>query len=363
MKLIHGDCLEQMAHMEANSIDFIVTDPPYGLHFMGKSWDSKVSDWGIWLQALRICKPGTWLAAFGASRKHHLLMTALETAGWEIRDVIMWLFGSGFPKSFNNFGLKGYGTALKPAYEPIILAMKPLDGTFSENAVKWGIAGLNIDDSRIATNELKPYSPGLHINSPTTFNDDNWKGKDQLKQAPNGRWPANLILDEQAAEQLDLFTGILKSPGSGVRRKNAKNSWKNSCDEIIPNNYLPPDSGGASRFFYCAKASIRERNAGLEGMPLKDAGFKNSSGRGIQRGDAYTEIKRQNNHPTVKPIALMKYIVKLLAPPGNPICLDPFMGSGTTGIACHDLGIDFIGIEKETEYFEIAKNRIENTNT
>lgn len=282
--------------MDCNTIDFIVTDPPYGLNFMGKKWDSQVPNQEIWAEVFRICKPGAMLAAFGGSRTHHHLMVALEQAGWEIRDVIMWIYGSGFPKSHNYFGFDGYGTALKPAYEPIIIAMKPLEGTYAKNASKWGLGGINIDDSRIQS-----------------------------------RWPANLIFDEESAKILDEQTGILKSGKPGTRRKDHKtNCMTGNLNLTGKKESGIGDSGGASRFFYCAKASAKEKNIGCE----------------------------KNNHPTVKPISLMKYIIKLLAPPGNPLLLDPFSGSGSTLIAAKELGIRAIGIEMNSEYCEIAEKRI-----
>lgn len=345
MTVIQGDCIEVMRSMADNSIDFIVTDPPYGLHFMGKGWDKfKQSNYDLspvkqvmsidgysrvarsfncgntesgtydpkrddefqefmrqfGLETLRILKPGGHLAMFGAPRRHHRQMSGLEDAGFEIRDCIAWIFGQGFPKS-HNFGRqlgedwKGYGTALKPAYEPIILAMKPLDGTFAQNAEKWGVAGINIDESRIGTEEIKTCAKEKGSSFTHLGKGEGYNGC--LESVHKGRWPANIIFDEEAAAELDEMTG---------------------------NN--------VSRFFYCAKASSAERNRGLE--------------------------ERSNIHPTIKPIALMKYILKLLAPPGNPTCLDPFAGSGSTLVAAKELGINCIGIEKEKEYCDIAKARI-----
>lgn len=325
--IIHGDCLEEMRKMPENSIDFIVTDPPYGLYFMGKNWDGEIPSKEYWQSALKIAKPGSMMAAFGGSRTHHRLMYTIEDAGWEIRDVIMWIYGSGFPKSHNHFGLPGYGTALKPAYEPIILAMKSLDGTYVQNVEKWGLGGINIDESRIETNEK--WSQKCHdINSNGLLLK---KGTiERLCETHHaGRWPANIILDEEAGQMLDEQTGNLgKSLGGKSGNENA------FCGGFINDPYEGKkpgfgDFGGASRFFYCAKASTKERGEG-------------------------------NNHPTVKPISLMKYIIKLLAPPGKPILLDPFAGSGTTLIAAKELGIDAIGIEKEKEYHEIAERRIAN---
>lgn len=385
-KIIHADCLEEMNKMSDNSIDFIVTDPPYGFNFMGKKWDSKVPNIEIWKEALRICKPGSMLAAFGGSRTHHHLMIALEQAGWEIRDVIMWLYGQGFPKSLDIskaidkakglnrkvIGIKpghkgfennnshslngewsrpwtldqekvnlyhsqteansdlaktfsGYGTALKPAYEPIIIAMKPLEGTFAQNAEKWGLGGINIDDCRIETSEEKIIVKGTKSSGGIL---NRVEGKRISEYLAKGRWPANIILDQESGEFLDEQTGILKS-GSGVKNPIGgattgfhTSNWKDS-------GYREGDSGGASRFFYCAKASNKERG-------------------------------ELNNHPTVKPISLMKYIIQLLAPPNNPTLLDPFAGSGTTLLAALELKIKCIGIEKELEYIEIIKKRLNN---
>lgn len=296
--IINGHCLEEMLKMEPNSIDFIVTDPPYGLHFMGKHWDKELPAVDVWEEAFRICKPGSMIAAFGGSRTHHHLMIALEKADFEIRDVIMWLFGSGLPKSHNHFEFPGYGTGLKPAYEPIILAMKPLDGTFKQNAEKWGVGGINIEASRIETNDYWNRK-ALAI---TKSIYGKRKALDRFSN-PMGRWPANIILDEETAQAVNEQSGELKR------------------------HIEFRDSRGASRFFYCSKASSKERGKG-------------------------------NNHLTVKPLSLMKYIITLLAPPGDPLLLDPFAGSGSTLVAAKELGIRFIGIEKEKEYCEIANARI-----
>lgn len=331
-QVIKGDCLLEMANMAEHSIDFIVTDPPYGLKFMGKQWDHGVPGIDFWKEAVRICKPGSIMAAFGGSRTHHRLMCAIEDAGWEIRDVVMYLYGSGFPKSHNHFGFEGYGTALKPAYEPIIIAMAPLEGTFKQNAQKWGVAGINIDESRVGIKE----NDDIYIKNPHTQNRGEnkiygvHKGSDY--KVPVGRWPANLILDEEAAELLDEQTGILKSGQHKphYRSKMEKCLTHNKFNPISGYD-IPSNSGGASRFFYCAKASSAERNRGLEG---------------------------KNIHCTVKPLSLMKYLLNLLAPPGDPIVLDPFCGSGSTLVAAKELGIRSIGIEKSEEYCEIARARI-----
>jgi len=328
--IVHGDCLEVMKRFPDNYIDFICCDPPYGLNFMGKKWDSAIPNSEIWSECLRICKPGSMLAAFGGSRTHHHLMMALEQAGWEIRDVIMYLYGQGFPKSHNKFGLDGYGTALKPAYEPIIICMKPLDGTYAQNVEKWDIGGINIDDSRIEGNKRKVgcINPGKRSEGSSEWNKSSL-GKQREVDLTKGRWPANIILDEEAGVLLDHQSGILKS---GHLRQNINTESKNNvygkkkCANV---NEFKSSTGGASRFFYCAKASSKERG-------------------------------NENHHPTVKPISLMRYIIKLLAPPNNPVLLDPFCGSGSTLIAAKELGIEAIGIEREEDYCEIAKKRVQN---
>lgn len=287
--LINGDCLEIMPTLEKNSVDAIVTDPPYGLSFMGKSWDHGVPGVEFWKATLRVAKPGAFLLAFGGTRTHHRLTCAIEDAGFEIRDCMMWIYGSGFPKSHNLHGeYEGWGTALKPAWEPIIVARKPLEGTVAENVLKWGCGAMNIDDSRVEIigDRRSPLGADGIVHR-TTGNSYGEHKESEGFDLSKGRWPANAILDEEAGAMLD---------------------------------------GGASRFFYCAKASKSERGEG-------------------------------NNHPTVKPISLLNYLLRLVCQPGG-IVLDPFMGSGSTGIAAQNFGFKFIGIEREKSYCEIADARI-----
>lgn len=327
MNIVNGDCLEVMKTYPNNHFSAIVSDPPYGLSFMGKDWDRGIPGEAYWKEALRICKPGSHLLAFGGTRTFHRLACAIEDAGWEIRDCISWLYGSGFPKSHNHFGIPGYGTALKPAWEPIIMAMKPCEGTFAQNAEKWGQTGININGCRIGTTRNVPASPS----SQRTVNAYGQFGEDQDWNMNHGRWPANLILDEVAAEMLDQQTSELgKSAGTkGDKSKNKVliGGWK-TPDLGISIGF--GDSGGASRFFYVAKASTAERNRGCE----------------------------KNSHPTVKPIKLMEYLIKLIAPPKDSLLLDPFAGSGTTLLAAQNLGIKCVGIEMSADYCEIAKARI-----
>ena len=582
--ILHGDCLEEMKKMGDNSISGIVTDPPYGLSFMGKGWDHAVPGIEYWREAFRILKPAGHILAMGGTRTVHRLTSAIEESGFEIRDCIMWIYGSGFPKSHNQFGCEGYGTALKPAYEPIIMAMKPCDGTFKQNYEKWDQAGINIDGCRIPRSDTDPN----HRHNPSQGNNGETSifgcGGHNGNLSNKGRWPANVIFDEFNERILALKDNIpndiisviqeyycdYKLPGLSEENRNLSKSRKKEkrtvlqsgvllagsngtdekretsdvgqetqervcsenateqenvkgegqsqvsgllvqsglssyqpfgadsdstsvsktddktardsrtsnnsgniaessshasgscpssewCEERqqnrkpgndeqldsqngtqgdsertpsieirertlkvlacdVPERWLkyfsdsgeeirsphcaakmldeqsgeckppgnkansfgdaifgsdiktrnipgqncyPGQSGGASRFFYCAKTSSRERNEGLEGMPLVEGGFKNDSGRGIARDKPYDPVKYRNNHPTVKPLKLMRYLITLIMPPKDGVLLDPFAGSGSTIIAAHQLGVKAIGIEKQAEYVEIAKKRLE----
>jgi site-specific DNA-methyltransferase (adenine-specific) len=323
---------------------------------MGKDWDNAVPGSDYWKSCLRIIKPGGFLLAMGGSRTFHRLALSIEEAGFEIRDTIMWIYGSGFPKSHNDFGIDGYGTALKPAYEPIIMAMKPLDGTFKQNAEKWGQAGINIEGCRIGTDDTRvPASKNVL----GIMNDDGWKCKPMIVGSAKGRWPANVIFDEEAGQLLDEQSGQSKSPAFVTQGQSSNQGIIYGADQRnLRKVSCQNDSGGASRFFYCAKASSRERNEGLEGLPFQKAGIKNDSGRGLSESDPMKEIQYKNNHPTVKPIKLMEYLIRLVMPPKDGILLDPFAGSGTTILAAKRLGFNAIGIEKQAEYVDIARARI-----
>lgn len=318
--------------MAANSIDCILTDPPYGLKFMGKDWDHGIPGIPFWKEALRVAKPGAVMLVFGGARTYHRLTCAIEDAGWEIRDCIMWLHGQGFPKS-HNFGRKlgdqweGYGTALKPAYEPIIVCMKPLDGTFLQNAEKWSVSGINIDKSRIYTDQK-------YIRKQSKNIDDFFVGKKQNfhERHSSGRWPANVILDEVAAELLDKRSIFSRSCKINKHNKYKtgfecnQNSFYIKGDWSAKNTYS--DSGGASRFFYCAKACPSDRG-------------------------------KENTHPCVKPQKLLQYLLKMIMPPKpEAIVLDPFVGSGSTLVAAKNLGFNAIGIELVQEYVDIAEKRL-----
>lgn len=344
------------------SFDTVLTDPPYGFSFMGKEWDQGIPGKHFWELIWLTCKPGAMLMAFGGTRTFHRLTCAIEDADWQIRDCLMWLYGSGFPKSLDiskaitapgsDFSKKwsGYGTALKPAWEPIIMAMKPLDGTFAENAEKHGVAGLNIDVARI---KGLPRDPGFvsapELRSPKSRGLTMGKMKSETpRKTPMGRFPANLLLDEEAAEMLDRVSGDTESNGGTGEMNRGKTNIAMNESQGRYWNY--GDHGGASRFFYIAKADKGDRgNKEDLDMPLfntKDPGL-------------------QNIHPTVKPLELMEkliilqtYLCKLTSTPTGGLILDPFLGSGSTLIAAKRSGRSAIGIEKEEKYCEIAAKRL-----
>jgi len=400
--LYNGDCLTVMAELPENSVDTIITDPPYGLEFMGVNWDHGVPGIPFWEAALRVTKPGATLLAFGGTRTHHRLMCAIEDAGWEIRDMIMWVYSTGFPKSHDiskaidktagaerevigcrshspkagaaHFGQAecteyvyslpttdaaklwdGWGTALKPAWEPIILAMKPRDGTFVNNAFKWGVAGLNIDGCRIKTNKYLGRQQGT-MPHPMDWGNKS-KGNNGITYGhPGGRWPANLIHDG-SDEVLALFP-VTKSPCKTPSSK-PRTSGVVYGRFAYSGSIGYADSGSAARFFYCAKPSTSEREAGL--ADVEEGLFHRTNSGGLERDPRWSPVPRRNTHPTVKPLALMRYLAKLTKTPTGGIVLDPFMGSGTTGMAAILEGRNFIGIEINPRYLDIAKGRIQYT--
>jgi site-specific DNA-methyltransferase (adenine-specific) len=436
-QIIHGDCFEVLKTIPDGSIDLILTDPPYGLSFMGKNWDHGVPGVQFWIEALRVAKPGAHLFAFGGTRTFHRLAVAIEDAGWEIRDTIMWVYGSGFPKSLdvskaidkiavvecpacngigkntelesweewikktqdyggtrkewerlqdlsicnvcnstgkvrgaerevvgkssrcvgpsqvgvNGIGTfkevnwsdsnnitapatpeaqqwQGWGTALKPAFEPIIVARKPLTGTVAENVLQWGTGGINIDGCRVPLNGevLTMTRPAANPNTDTKAPQTNRSDKPFEYRNDQGRWPANLIHDG-SEEVVGLFpyqkSGKVKP--RVIKRDKTVVDLKRGLTQKT--GHFLSSEGSAARFFYCAKASKSERSKG-------------------------------NTHPTVKPLALMKYLITLGLPPGGTV-LDPFCGSGTTALACKELGRNYICIEKELEYYQIACNRLD----
>ena len=404
-EIIHGDALEVLKGMEANSVDAVVTDPPYGLvgasrgsssqpgdlatpygrsgpskkrgGFMGKEWDASIPGAEYWSEALRIAKPGAYILAFGGTRTFHRLAVAIEDAGWEIRDTLMWVYGSGFPKSRNvcldmdkmdghgNRGHRiavanrhhpdgtlepngehlpayepktdaakqwaGWGTALKPAWEPIIMARKPMVGTVAENVLAWGTGALNIDGCRVAHVTVDGGNLAVNPHLRSHINGGNGghiiateSERRVVTPDPAGRWPANLIHDGSE----EVLAGFPKSSTTGKRSDKSKSAEVGGTIWLANNHQSTEytDAGFAARFFYCAKASKSDRGTG-------------------------------NNHPTVKPTELMRYLVRLVTPPGGKV-IDPFSGSGSTGKAAVLEGFKFIGIEREAEYVAIAEARI-----
>ena len=461
IRLHNHDCLEVLKMMIEDEVfvDSIVTDPPYELGFMGRSWDST----GIafqketWELCFKILKPGGHLLAFSGSRTYHRMAVAIEDAGFEIRDQVMWLYGSGFPKSMNvgkaldkklgneriktgekkthsNKGIKqseqrtaigagafgqeveeevtvgtteweGWGTALKPAHEPLVLARKPLsEKSVVDNVLKHRTGGINIDECRVEGNDAKypdtnpdfrdqgrqskenmgidKLSFGQTENvkrkkvvrksrdENSVWTDDNSgmkaEGSEYADADPRGRFPSNIMHDGSDVVK-DIFpynkAGSYKGEGS-----KSGGIWNKSTGKPAGREY--GDEGSASRYFYCAKTSKAERNQGLDNLPTKKA----SSMPGRRNADDMKDSKidndvtgrfvteKKNVHPTVKPIKLMKYLCRLITPKGGTV-LDPFMGSGSTGMAAKEENFDFVGIEKEEEYFNIASARIESVET
>lgn len=332
------------------SVDSVVTDPPYGLKFMGRHWDHGVPAVDVWAECLRVLKPGGHLLSFGGSRTYHRLVVAIEDAGFEIRDQIMWIYGSGFPKSHNLDGAwKGWGTALKPAHEPICVARKPLAGTVAANVLAHCTGALNIDACRIATTEK--LGNGVTASQAIVGYDGGFRTT-RTEGSLLGRWPANLIHDG-SEEVMASFPDANHKTGGPAKTSIGGNGAYNGGDARVPVGY--DDSGSASRFFYCAKSSRTDRNEGLGcgGQPAVSGG---ATMRDREQADWHE--RNGNHHPTVKPTDLMAYLVRLVTPPGG-LVLDPFMGSGSTGKAAIRESFQFVGIEREGDYVDIARARIE----
>ena len=352
-----GDCLQTLRQMPDNSVDSIVTDPPYGLSFMGKKWDYDVPTVEIWAECLRVLKPGGHLLAFAGTRTQHRMAVRIEDAGFEIRDMLAWIYGSGFPKSHN--GPWG-GTALKPAIEPITLARKPLIGTVAANWQEYGTGALNIDGCRVAGEGAEAGRTRHGGGTANTYAQDEWTKANLASMGgnpmPDGRWPANLIHDG-SDEVVELFPANCKTgKGGGAGMGFHGGEWPADSERGYG------DTGSAARFFYCAKASRRDRNEGCDSLPQRmpgnavdraspRAGEEGTAGRGSRSGP------RENHHPTVKPTDLMAYLCRLVTPPGG-VVLDPFMGSGSTGKAALREGLRFIGCELSPDYMAIAEARI-----
>ena len=364
MLLLNGDCIEQMQKLidDGVQLESVVTDPPYELGFMGKSWDASgiAFDKKTWELAFELLNPGGYLLAFSASRNYHRMAVAVEDAGFEIRDQIMWIYGSGFPKSLN-LG-DGWGTALKPAHEPIVMARKFIEGTNKNNREKYGTGGINIDGCRVGKEILEEQIAG-RSNKIGTF-----ERKDMITPKREGRYPANVMHDGSDVVQ-DIFPKTSKSTGGKTKSAFGDIYGTYSGDVLSSSAGGFGDEGSASRYFYCPKTSAEERNRGLESFTAKPMAWGNQAKAELKRGNLdfkgnqgdgskHNKVAmRLNTHPTVKPQELMKYLCRLVTPKGG-VVLDPFMGSGSTGMAAKDEGFDFIGIEKEEEYFEIASARI-----
>ena len=406
-KITHANIKDWAKNYTGEPFDGILCDPPYELGFMGKSWDSSgiAFDKDMWSDLLRILKPGGHLLAFSGSRTYHRMAVAIEDAGFEIRDQLIWMYGSGFPKSLNigkavdklqgnerewvskspfqaseeaekrsegkcqsgrtthpditkgTSEWEGYGTALKPAHEPCVLARKPLDGTVANNVLKWGTGGLNIDGTRVAGK----WNGSTRTNSPDTKQVYGDYAKIQTEQHPQGRFPSNLILD--GSDEVEAVFPRTKSgskPGQSGKNMAGFGDARNSS-RVIENAY--GDSGSASRFFYTAKASKSERNAGLEGLPdIEQHGHYAQDEWSRQNMGNTPDAKREptkNNHPTVKPLSLTKYLATLIKPPTGGRLLVPFSGSGSEMIGALQAGWEYVeGVELTEEYIPIAEARI-----
>lgn len=405
--IINSDCIDGMRMFPDNYFDSVVTDPPYELGFMGKTWDASGIAYNVamWREALRVLKPGGHMLAFSGSRTYHRMVCAIEDAGFEVRDQIMWIYGSGFPKSLDvskaidkaagavrevigtiqrapagsvdesqsggrNYRMggeqaitapvtdaaqqwQGWGTALKPAHEPICVARKPLVGTVAANVLEWGAGAVNIDACRVDADDGEnrarpPRTPNQILGG--------GKGTNLTASAHNniGRWPANLLHDGSE----EVLAAFPTTGPSNVRHPTGKD------DRGVPGFTMRradteprgvSDSGGsAARFFYCAKASKRDRDEGLDAFEIQAAGGL----QGRNDGSLGSITLRANIHPTVKPTDLMRYLCRLITPPGGTV-LDPFAGSGSTGKAAVSEGFSFVGFELSAEYAAIAQARID----
>jgi DNA modification methylase len=406
---MHGDCRDLLRTLPDASIDSIVTDPPYELGFMGKSWDSTGIAYqvDVWRECLRVLKHGGHLLAFGGSRTYHRLACAIEDAGFQIRDQIMWVYGSGFPKSLNiskaidktenpetwennAYGggnskceecgkwmisgspckcpkpvveyktaeakqWEGWGTALKPAHEPIVLARKPLDGTVAQNVLWYGTGALNINECRVHRAEDDVSIAGHRtVTFGTQETSSGGDGSGGWSQNDAGRFPANFIHDG-SDEVLEMFPQAGGGFGKRGKLNGGATNWGfDGHGQTVGYG----DSGSAARFFYCAKASKTDRNEGLNDFaPKRDADRIATDGAGGENPRNRTNTAKVNHHPTVKPTTLMRYLIRLVTPPDGTV-LDPFTGSGSTGKAAILEGFKFVGIEQDADYVRIAESRI-----
>ena len=406
-KINHANIKDWAKNYDGELFDGILCDPPYELGFMGKSWDSSgiAFDTEMWADIFKLLKPGGHLLAFSGSRTYHRMAVAIEDAGFEIRDMIEWVYGSGFPKSLNigkavdkmqgnerevvgkiaqpgstNKRLamgngwqdepdltkgtsewEGYGTALKPAHEPCVLARKPLDGTVANNVLKHGTGGLNIDGTRVKTDEQLNYGTGKKSNVGFKTSPQN---NDRPVYDGSGRFPANLIHDGS-----DEVVGLFPDSNGGAFPKKSNiptgQHYDGGWGAVDNGKRTEMGSGSASRFFYTAKASKSERNAGLEGFDTKvngayDGNVDTTKARKIGANPERQNIPTANGHPTVKPLSLTKYLATLIKPPTGGRLLVPFSGSGSEMIGALQAGWEYVeGVELTEEYIPIAKARIE----
>lgn len=401
VSIIHGDSFEEMPKLEAESFDGGVTDPPYGIRFMGKAWDGKDIEaqanlrstqrqppnkdgskrsgprktiaesagtydrshsanvnFQLWTEAwaremFRILKPGAHLVCFASTRTYHRMTCGIEDAGFEIRDQLAWVFGSGFPKSLNLDGeWEGWGTALKPAYEPIVLARKPFAGTVAANVAKYGTGALNVAGCRIGTTPIKTQG-GSKGGAVAEFG-----FRPEIQgELHAGRWPANLAHDG-SPEVIALFPDDAgaAAPVNGNEPSALTGDIFGARERIA--GPFHADGGSAARFFYCAKASGADRNQGCEDLHERFVNLQpGASGTSSPRAGTGRTSARANHHPTVKPGELMRWLCRLITPPGGRI-IDPFLGSGTTGVAAVMENFSFTGIERESDYFSICRARI-----
>ena len=429
-----GKMQDVLEELPPESVDAIVTDPPYELGFMGKSWDSSGVAFSkdTWEHCLRVLKPGGYLLAFGGTRTFHRIACVIEDAGFEIRDTIMWLYGSGFPKSLNiglaidkkngvesevigrakgagstgdndagnqtfvsknqyedgTYDIKkaqnkwsGWGTCLKPAYEPVIVARKPFTGSLVDNVLEYGVGGINIDECRVGNDYIDGGTmPKMGAGDTGVCNFQTVGAERVDYEGHFGRFPANVMLTYDDTDEKEVCGGMPYTKSGSevsygcVRKQQVDNCYKLGFTqkEINDGQYAPDsygDEGNASRYFYCAKASKRDRDEGLDAFEEKkvygdDVNWGYGNNNGDNFGDRVANVSRRNVHPTVKPVALMQYLVRLVAPKGS-VVLDPFNGSGSTGKACMYENNDrcanyyYIGVEMTEEYLPISKARID----
>ena len=391
--IFHGDNIQVLRTLPDNSVDSVVTDPPYGLKFMGKQWDYDVPSVELWKECYRVLKPGGYLLSFGSSRTYHRMAVKVEDAGFEIRDQIMWVYGSGFPKS-HNVGLsidkllghpdrghriatasrthpdgtfepngekllpyetkseeakpfEGFGTALKPAHEPIVMARKPFKGSVAKNVLKWNTGGININDCRVGEELITTNGYGTN----GFVASENYKPSSHI-----GRFPANIIFDEEAREILDEQSGITSQGHWSKTKTSGFGKFGNGKTIYYGIGKKDELKGGASRFFYCPKPSKKEKEEGLTSEPIQIKGRdEGQDNRNVPQ--KLRKTNRKNTHTTVKPIKLMQYLIRLVTPKGG-VTIDPYFGSGSSGKSTIREGnFKFLGIEKEKEYFNIAVER------